>query len=156
MSTRRAITLVECVASIALLAAALPPTLSLLHDATDARTEAMQVERATWYATALLESIAADVGSASAGLGFEALDNDSTYINDASSGLLVRTQDIGNLYGGTDLSATVDISAKVSADGTATGDTNLDVFRMATVTISWPRHDGTGSLALSRLVSDYE
>ncbi|MHC4975906.1 MAG: hypothetical protein ACYTF7_04790 [Planctomycetota bacterium] len=154
MRQRRAITLIECVASIALLAAAMPPTLTLLNDAADARIEAMLVERATWYATALIESVAADVGSASAGLGFEALDDDNAYLNDVSSGLLARTQDIETLYSSTDLSATVDISEKVSADGTSTGDSDLDVFRTVTVTVTWARRGGTGSMALSRLVGD--
>jgi hypothetical protein len=151
---RVGITLIECVAAIALLAAALPPTLTLVQDASESRLETMQIERATWYATALLEHISADVASEAAGLGFDALANANTYLNTASTGLFDRTQTLDTLYAPLNLSANVSISGLVSANGTSTGNVALDVYRTVTTTISWPRRGGTGSLSLSRLVSD--
>lgn len=153
---RPGFTLFETIAAIVVLAIALPPVLLLMKDGAAARQTSVQSERATWLANAVMEHIAADVTSNAAGLGFDALADSATYLNDPSTGLQARLQSIDTFYQSVGVSYTVSIGPLVDSTGTTTGDPNLDVFRIITVTSSWSGPGGSASFPISRYVSDLD
>lgn len=153
--TRRGFTLIEAIAAIIILALTAPVTLSVLSDAAASRIDALNTTRATWYAGAVIEHILADVSSGSPGLGFDALADADHYLNDPGAGLEARLGKLVAPYADLGMSHEVVIGAPVAADGVATGDADLDLYRYVTVTIHWTsaRH-GAKALDVGVLVGE--
>lgn len=155
-SHRRGFTLLEAVVVIIVLAIAVPPTVSFLNQSAAMRADAVNTQRATTFAQGVMESVLADVNSSSTGLGYNALSNVTTYLDTPTTGLRARIAGMTNLYTGMGMSFNVSASSQVSSSGTATGNTSLDVFRIVTVTVTYPSAQQNSSLtvSMSSLVTD--
>lgn len=147
---RRGFSLLETLAVMVVLAIAVPPASMMLADAGRARRDAVMMARATWLATGVLEHVLADVNSPAAGLGFDALDDSATYLDDATTGLYARLDSMMSFYDALGLSATVTIGPLADASGAVTGDADQDLFRTITVNVSWTDSKGEArTLALA-------
>lgn len=152
---RRAFTLVESLAVVVVLSVAIPPAVSMMVDSARAQADSVKQTRATWFATAILEHIIADVNSDDALLGFAALADSNAYLTTASTGLNDRTQDVTTLYSGYGLTHSVQIGALSDAGGTVTGDVNMDVFRTVVVGVTWITLKGDSrTLDIGAVVTD--
>ena len=134
---RRAFSLIEVVIAIIVLAIAVPPTLNMMESAGAGRVDAINTTRATLLATSVLETVTADVNSEAAGLGFDALGDAATYLNDPGSGLYARLETSLAAYTDAGLSYSVDIGGLVAADGNPSGDADDNIFREVTVRVSF-------------------
>ncbi len=150
MTGRRAFTLLETIIAMVMISIALPPIVALMHDASRARIDAANAERASWLAAAVMEHICADVASADASLGPEALADSSAYLTTPVTGLNARLQSLATFYAGWGISYSVTISGLVSSDGTVSGDADLDVFRSVEVEAAFPDSGGTRSVNVAR------
>lgn len=144
---RRAFSLIEAVVVVIVLGLAVPPALSWLDSAVSARADAVNAARATVLATSVMESILADSASSAPGLGFAALADESAYVDDPASGLRTRLAALAQHYEAFGLAYAVSIGPLAAFDGVATGDPSRDVFRMITVTVTFPSAAG-GTLEL--------
>ncbi|MCA9309934.1 MAG: hypothetical protein KDA21_01945, partial [Phycisphaerales bacterium] len=147
--------LVEAIAAIVILAITAPLTLSVLSDASAARVDTLNVTRAAWYAGAVMETVIGDVASSAPDLGFDALATPAQYLDAPGTGLNDRLSDVVVVYTQCGMSHEVDVGDLVSADGSATGDPDLDLYRYVSVTITWtsPRH-GVRDLTTGVLVCE--
>lgn len=150
--TRRALTLIEAAAAVAILAIAVPPSVTMLADAARRRAGSAGAERAMWIAAALLDSVAADVASADPDRGFDALADAATYLDSAGDGLYDRLADLESFATGAGIDFTITIGPLVGHEGVATGPD--DRFRIISVDASWPGALGAQSLTLSRMVRE--
>ncbi|MFG0274034.1 MAG: hypothetical protein ACF8QF_03145 [Phycisphaerales bacterium] len=148
--TRRALTLIEAAAAVAILAIAVPPSVAMLADAARHRAGSAGAERAMWVAGAVLETIAADVASADPDLGFDALADSAAYIDGAVDGLRARLTDLETFADAAGIEFDITIGPLVGHEGTVTG--SDDRFRIVSVDASWPGARGAQSLTLSRMV----
>jgi type II secretory pathway pseudopilin PulG len=146
---RRAFTLIEAVMVVVVLAIAVPPTMLLLDQSANERADSVAVTRATTYAQGVMEHVLADVSSTHSTRGFAALSNISTYIDAPTTGLRARLQDMSTPYTNAGMRFDLRVSDLVSASGTATGDAARDVFRVVTVTVSFPSARQSSNLAVS-------
>lgn len=136
--SRRAFTLIEVVIAVIVLAIAVPPTLNLLDSAGAGRADAINTSRATYLATTVLESVMADLTSTQETLGFDALGDESAYLNTPVTGLYARLEGIVEPYTRMGLTYSVGISELVSSDATVSDDIDENVFRIVTVRVSFP------------------
>ena len=151
---RRAFTLIEAIAAVVVLSLAAPPTYLLLRDAADARQMTVAADRAMWLSAGVMEHIIADVESNAPGLGPGALDDPDTYLNHPASGLRARIENMTAIYEAQSITCDITIGDLVSASATTTGDAALDVFRIVTVTVTWPGRNGASArYTLSRVVT---
>lgn len=152
---RRAFTLVESLAVVVVLSVAIPPAVSMMVDSARAQADSVKQTRATWYATAVLEHVIADVNSDDAGLGFDALADSNAYLTTPKTGLDDRILGISAYYNGLGLTHTVQIGALSDANGVVTGDAGQDIFRTITVGITWTTLKGDSrTLNLGAVVTD--
>ncbi len=150
---RRGFTLVEAVVVVVVLGLAVPPTLMMIDATVDRQIDSLNVVRATTLATALAEQVIADASSASPGLGLSGV-SASDYATKAG-GLNERLSATISPYQALGFSHAVSVGGLVSKTGAASGTTSENVFRLATVTVSFPSvRGGTMSLDLSALVSE--
>ncbi len=147
-----AFTLIETVLVLTVIAIAVPISTKLMGDASADRADSVNALRAGTLAEAVIESIIADVQSDAAGLGIAALADSSTYLDTPDTGLRDRISPTTSYYTGIGMSYNVDIGELVASDGQASGDEDLDRFRLITVRVSWPSARG-GDLELA--VSTY-
>ncbi|NUQ52877.1 MAG: hypothetical protein HUU19_09300 [Phycisphaerales bacterium] len=140
---RRASTLLECIVVVVVLALAVPPTLSWMAQSSDERTDQVNSIRAVTLAQGVIENIMADCMSTSAGLGFSALADPATYLDAPTTGLRARLAGVFSPYEAIGFSYSVTIGALVDSTGVVNADTTLNLFRVATVTVSFPLADGT-------------
>ena len=139
------------------LALGVPGGLNALRDGERARQQAANTTRATLLATAVLEAIMADVASDAPGLGFAALASPSTYLDTPGDGLYDRLETTLEPFSDAGLGYSVSIGGLVSADGSATGDADLDLFRTVIVTVTFPGPAGTTLSMLSGvMVGDFD
>jgi len=150
----RGLTLIEAVAAVAILAIAVPPSVAMLADAAQVRAASASAERAMWLAGAVLETVAADNASAHDDFGFDAFDDAAAYLNDPTTGLHARLDEIASWAADAGMSYTVTIGPLVGPSGVPTGDAAADVFRPVTVEATWTGARGVRTLALSRLVGE--
>lgn len=145
---RRAFSLTESVVLMVVLGAAVPPTLSALHDAAVHRRAAVQAMRAEAFLEALSETLIADAASTQIGFG-------GISASDFSDGLTLRLAGIDAYYAGHGLSYQAHVSDLVGPAGVLTG-TPQDRYRYVTLTVSWARPNGAGnaSLSASLLIAD--
>ncbi|MCC6969454.1 MAG: hypothetical protein IT434_04460 [Phycisphaerales bacterium] len=140
---RRASTLLECIVVVVVLALAVPPTLSWMAQASDERADQVNSIRAVTLAQGVIENIMADCMSTSAGLGFSALADSATYLDAPTTGLRARLAGVVSPYEALGYNYSVSIGASVDATGVVNADTTLNLFRIVTVTVSFPLADGT-------------
>lgn len=143
----RAFSLIEAVVVVIVLGLAVPPALSWLDSAVSARADAVNATRATVLATSVMESILADSASTAPGLGFAAFADESAYLNNPASGLRTRLVALTEPYEASGLAYAVTIGPLTAFDGVASGDSSRDVFRLITVTVTFPSAAG-GTLEL--------
>lgn len=152
---RRAFTLVESLAVVVVLSVAIPPAVSMMTDATRAQVDSVKQTRATWFATAILEHIIADVNSDDVNLGFDALADSNAYLTTPTTGLNDRLNVITTLYAGLGFTHSVQIGDLSDATGTVTGDPDVDVFRTITVGVTWTNMKGASrTLSIGCVMTD--
>lgn len=149
---RRALTLIETIAAVTIIALAVPPTLALISDATHAQRTSVTAQRAVWLATGVLEHIAADAASSDDDLGFDAL-GEASYLTAPTTGLHARAASIADFYTAFGITYAVTIGPAVDDNGSATGDPDLDVYRSVRVDVAWPQRGGEASISVARTVS---
>ncbi len=150
-TSRRGATLIEVVVIIVALGLAVPPALSLLDSAAASRADSINATRATLLASSVMEVVLADVNSTDAGLGFDALADDATYL----SGLATRAAPVTDEFADLNLTYQVAIGPLAQADGTVSGDADLDIYRRITVTARYPSAvGGTVSMPVSAIVTE--
>ena len=152
---RRAFTLVESLAVVVVLSIAIPPAVSMMADAARAQADSVSTTRATWFATALLEQVIADVNSDDAGLGFAALADSNVYLTTPKVGFNDRNGPLIAHYSGLGLTHSVLIGDLADAGGVVTGDADEDVFRTITVGVAWTTLKGDSrTLSIGCVVTD--
>jgi prepilin-type N-terminal cleavage/methylation domain-containing protein len=134
----RAFSLIEVVIAVIVLAIAVPPTLNLMDSAGAGRVDAINTTRATLMATSVLETVTADITSDVDGLGFDAFEDASTYLQHPTAGLYARLSTVLEPYTNAGLNYTVDIGQLVSQDGTVSADAGDNIFRIITVRVTFP------------------
>lgn len=140
--TRRAFTLVESLAVIIVLSIAIPPAVSMMVDSAGAQSDAVMQARATWFASALLEQVMADVNSDAPGLGFAALDDTDAYLTTATTGFNDRNAALVASYNAMGLTHDFLFGDLADATGAVTGDADQDVFRTVTAEVTWTDMSG--------------
>jgi hypothetical protein len=147
--------LIESVVIIIVLAMAVPPSLQLLDSAAASRADSINTTRATLLGMSVMEHILADVYSSDPALGFDALADSEAYLNTAGTGLVDRLASVADVYAALGISFSVEIGPLAQADGTTSGDPDLDVYREITVVISYPSAtEGVLDMPISAIVSE--
>ncbi|MCB9846463.1 MAG: hypothetical protein H6811_10825 [Phycisphaeraceae bacterium] len=135
---RRAVTLIEAVAAVTVLAIIVPPTVSMLVTSANGRADSVMIARASALADLVLEHVLADSCSDAPGLGFDALSDPDAYLETTTTGLYDRLSAACSPYANVGLSFSLEISGLVSATGEVTGDAGEDVYRVVTVIVRTP------------------
>lgn len=152
--SRCAFSLLEAVAMIVVLAVAVPPAMIWVNQSTALRADAANMSRAVALATTVTEHILADAVSTGPGLGFSAFSNPTTYVETPGTGLRARLNAFTSLYTSIGFNYSVSIGGLVGPSGTATGDSSRDVFRLVTVTVSFPSaFGGSATVTTSAMTS---
>ncbi|MEM1331462.1 MAG: prepilin-type N-terminal cleavage/methylation domain-containing protein [Planctomycetota bacterium] len=150
---RRGFSLIEAVAVVVVVAIAVPPALHALGGTTDARINALTTDRASCLAVAVLERITADIyAGEDAGLGYAALADAESYLNDEIDGLFARMGWLMEPYHDAGLTVSVDIGEAQSEDGTVSGDPAQDVFRTLTVRVGFEAANGSREIGIATRV----
>ena len=153
--TARGFSLIEAVAIVLVVSIAVPPGLAMLSEVTERRADAAAIERATTLAIAVLERVTADVHAGDdAGLGYAALADEESYLDDPIDGLRARMQWVSEPYEAAGLRWEIEVGEPAAADGAATGDTERDVFRRVTARVTFPTVLGDRTLELATLVGE--
>jgi hypothetical protein len=141
-SRRSAFTLIEAVAVVLVLALIVPPTLGWMQGTAARRADAVAAMRATTLATAVVETVMADVASSAPGMGFAALATPATYIDTPVVGLRARLASVTGVYEAQGLTYTVEIGALVNSSLAVDADAALNLFRVVTVRVTAPSATG--------------
>lgn len=153
--SRRGFSLIEAVAAIVILGLIAPVSMFALRDAAAARSASVQLTRAVWLANAVMETVLADVASAEATLGFDALADENAYLNTPATGLIARLADTTDFYEDLGFEWSIEISELVAADGAASGESDEDLYRVITVEVTWVgAAHGSTRYEISAMVSD--
>lgn len=147
---RRGFTLIEAVVVVVTLGIAIPPTLMLMDDVAGARADSVQITRATTLASGLLEHVLADVSSEDEALGFDALEDEATYL----SGLADRAITMTSVYEDAGLAYEIVIGPLVDSSGSVSVDEGANVYRRVTVRVTVPLSRGSEQLSVSTLVTE--
>ncbi len=129
-------------ASVMLLAIAVPPTLQMLISAGADRADSVQTTRAALFAGLLAETVIADAASTSPGLGFDAFDDPAAYTETALIGLRARIQTISEPYEAVGMSWTIDIGPATHPDGSISVNPGDNVVRAVTIRVRFPSATG--------------
>lgn len=144
---RHAFSLLEVVAVIVALAFAVPTMLMWFNDSATSQIDAVNINRASTLGSAVMENVIADVASTASGQGFAALANRTVYLDTATTGLRARLANTTAPYASLGFSWDVTIGSLTNYQGNVTGNNRLDVFRLVTVTVTFPSARG-GTLSL--------
>lgn len=151
---RRAFTLIEAVIVVVAIAVVVPPTLLWMDDAAGQRADAANATRASALASAVMENILADVSSRAPGLGFDALNSSSTYLNTAKTGLTARMNAVSSTYKSMGITYSVTIGKLVDYRGAVNASPALNAFRNITVTVQFKTSRGaSAAMTQSTLVT---
>lgn len=143
-SLRRAVSMVEAVVVVLVLALSVPPTLGWLMDNSAQRVNSVQATRAAVLATLILEQVVADSTGIDAGAS-------PTYVTAATTGLAARLASSTAPYTAAGLTWTASLSTPV--DDTLTSSTTGG-FRVVTVKIMWTDSGGVArSVPFSAVVA---
>ena len=143
----------EAIAAIVVLGVLVPPSVAMLRTAALARAGSIDVIRGTWIANAVMEQVIADVSSADAVLGMTALEDSNAYMNTPTTGLRDRMEEVTDGYPDA-FSWSLSVGSLVSADNTATGDTDQDIYRYVQVNVTWATPHGSKTLSAGTLLTD--
>ena len=150
LTNRPGVTLIEAVIAVVVLAIAVPPTLSMLMDASAVRADAVAATRATSYAQAVMEQVLADACSSDASLGFDAFADGGAY----AAGLTSRLAAVMAAYTPFGMTHEVVMSPLTAASGVSTGDPTLDVYRVVTVNVHFTDATGSSTLTIQHFLSE--
>lgn len=134
----RAFTLIEAVICVTVLAIAVPPALEILDSVAADRADAVNTTRAAMFAELILESCLADCSSADPTLGFEALADEAAYI----AGLQTRIESVAAPYLQVGMDYRITVGALVDRTGVVNADASQNIFRVLTVTVTYPSANG--------------
>ena len=152
---RRGFTLIEVIIAVIVLAIAVPPTLNLMDSASAGRVDAINTTRATMLGTLVIESIIADMSSNDPNLGFAALSDSVAYLSTTTTGLYDRISTLTDSYTNVGLSYTVTIGDLVSSDGTVSGTSSENIYRLVTVDVVFPSANSAPfTMPISIMVSE--
>ncbi len=127
---------------VVVLALVVPPSLMWMDDAAARRADAVATMRATTLATAVAESVLADVIGAGPGLGFAALADPGTYLDAPAVGLRARLAPVASMYESMGMAYTVGVGPLVDETGAVNADTGRNLFRVVTVGVTYPSAEG--------------
>lgn len=152
----RAFTLIEAAIVIVALALIVPPAVSWMKRAGEDRVDAVNATRASFLASAVLEQVLADAASPASGLGMSALANPSAYLTTAGTGLYPRTAGLASTYTAIGFTYAVTIGPLVDQSGAVNANASLNVFRVVTVTVTFPASSQAAahSLSIASMVGD--
>ena len=156
-SARRGFSLVESIIVVVVVAMLVPPSVSMLQSAQTSRVDSANTLRASVLAGAVMEQVLADASSPSASLGMAAFTAPATYTDTATTGLKARLAAVTSAYQTLGLTWSLSIGGLVSRTGTAHADSTQNIYRAASVTVTWnSARTGVGprSYALTTLVTD--
>lgn len=149
---RRAFSLLETVVCVVVLGIAVPPTLELVADASAGRADAVNTTRAVLFAEMVLETCVADSMSSDASLGFAAFSDAAAY----EAGLQTRLAGIAGVYSDLRMSFDVEIGSLVDSSGAVNAEESENIFRIITVTVTYPSARGADlSMPVSVMLGDF-
>jgi type II secretory pathway pseudopilin PulG len=154
MTRRRAFSLIEAIAAIVVLSIAVPSTMAVLVDSSRANADAVNTTRASALASLVLEQVLADASSESPALGFAAFADANAYLTTATTGLNDRIAASVAPYQAVGMTYLVTIGDLADNTGAVTGNPALDLFRLVTVTVTFPTSRGSSNLNAAVLVAD--
>ncbi len=147
---RRGATLIEAIIAVVVLGIAVPPTLSMLMQASAVRADAVAATRATLYAQAVMEQVLADVCSPDDVLGFDAFADDVAY----RSGLETRLAPVSEAYAHFGMSHDLSIGPLTDHAGVSTNDPSLDVYRRVVVSIRFTDATDVRTLTVEHVLTE--
>lgn len=154
---RRGFSLVESIIVVVVVALLVPPSVSMLQSAQTSRVDSANTLRASVLAGAVMEQVMADASSPSASLGMTAFAAPATYTDTPTTGLKARLSTVTDSYQTLGMNWTLTVGGLVAKTGSADADPTKNIFRAATVTVTWNSARagvGTRSYALTTLVTD--
>lgn len=155
-TTRRAVTLIEAIAVVVVLALAVPPMLVVTADAVDARLESVRIAEATALAQGIAEHVLADAHAMEDGTGgapgFDGLADASAYTDDPTNGLRTRLAWLAEGYESRGMTWDVEIGELVNAEGDASGDAAVDLYRRIRVLVDFAGSRGQMRVAMTLMV----
>lgn len=153
---RRAVTLIEAIIVVVVLALAVPPMLIVTGDAVDARVESVRIAEATVLAQGVAEHVLADIHATSdAGgepVGFGALADAAAYMDHPTAGLRARLAWMSAPYEARGISWDVEIGELVNADGEESGEADEDLYRRVRVVVGFSGSRGRMQVPLTLVV----
>jgi hypothetical protein len=138
----RAISLLETVVCVLVLAVAVPPTLELLQSAGAERADSVNTTRAVLLATLVAETVIADASSPAEGLGPGAFGNAVSYLDAPGSGLRDRLASAAEPYVRVGMSWDVSVGPAIGPEGRPDPDPARNIFRAVEVRVDYPGSDG--------------
>jgi len=151
-TSRRAVTLIEAVIVVVVLALAVPPMLSVTADAVDARTESVRLAQATTLAQGVAEHILADVHASGGAFGIGALTDTASYLEHPTRGLRARLSWLTESYEPHGISWNLEVGEPVDARGIPSGDASSDRYRHVRVVVSFSGSRGRMSVPVTLVV----
>ncbi len=153
MIRRAGFSLIEVIVCVLMLSLAVPPILEMVAGAGADRADTVNTNRAVALATLVLESVIADVASPDPALGFGALSDAASYLNEPTLGLTDRLSAVAEPFTAVGMAWSLDIGPLVGSDGTADADPQRNIFRTVTVRVTFPSASGgTIELPVSAMV----
>lgn len=149
MVAQRGFSLLEAVIVVLTLAIAVPSTVRWLTDAASQRVNSVNTVRAAGLATAVMETVIADVASSGSGLGFSALDDASAYEATPVTGLRARLSGVTSGYEAMGFAYTLEVSPLVDRMGVVNADAPQNVFRRVTVRVEYASAEDGGTIRAS-------
>lgn len=133
----RGFSLIEAIAAIVILGLVAPISMVTLRDAAASRADSIRVNRASWLASAVMETVLGDVSSRAGALGFDALADANAYRSTPGTGLDARLSSVTDHYRELGFEWSLDVGGLVASDGMASGDASLDIYRTISVRVTW-------------------
>ena len=151
----RGFSLLEVVAVIVALAFAIPTTLSWFNDSATSQIDAININRASTLASAIMENVIADAASTTPGQGFTAFADRTVYLDAPSVGLRARMATTSSTYQTLGYTWEITIGPLTDYQGNTTSDARLAVFRLVTVNVTFPSaRGGTLTLPIYNRITD--
>lgn len=154
--SRRAVTLIEAMIVVVVLALAVPPMLIVTADAVDARVESVRIAEATLLAQGVAEHVLADVHATSDAsgepVGFGSMADAAAYMDHPTAGLRARLAWMSEPYESRGISWDVEIGELVNAEGVESGDAGENLYRRVRVFVGFSGSRGRMHVPLTLVV----